>query len=471
MAVISTFSCFATKPRAQHVGITVLECDGFDAWHKKQSDAVKLRVKQAGFKAEAGQILPLYAKDGVLSDVIAVTHAPCALYDSAVIVDYLKKIVGADALENLSFSFNKPQKDDLEFLHLGWALGAYQFTRYKAAKAVPALVWDDRCDKPRIKALVQAITMLRDLVNTPANDMGPADLEAAAKALAQKHKAKIDVIKGKAVEKGFPLVHAVGMGAAIGREPRLIDITWGKSKDPALTIVGKGVCFDTGGLDMKPSAYMKLMKKDMGGAAHALALAHIIMALKIPVQLRVIIPAVENSVSAAAFRPGDTFTSRSGKVVENTDTDAEGRLILADALTYASEGKPDLIVDFATLTGSARAALGMDIPAGFTNDAKLENTMRTASQKAEDLIWPMPLHQDYKSLLESNVGDLHNHVGVPGDLIYSALFLQQFVLNDCRWMHVDCYAWELSGRPGRPKGGKDTGLRGMLAVIEDLYSR
>jgi leucyl aminopeptidase len=462
--------CFLSKARKDHIVITLLDERRFKAWFESQGDVVKNIVETAGFKGQSGKTILVHNEKGALDAVLAGIGDDCRLYDSSAIVGFLQKSLSNEALKKYSFEFKGAKTIELERLYLGWALGAYGFGKYKKAdKSAPALVWSQKVEKARINAIAESVYMLRDLVNTPTIDMGPADLEAAAKAVADKFKAKFKVTKGKALETGFPLVHAVGMAGGKNREPRLIEFSWGKAKDPALTIVGKGVCFDTGGLDLKPSQYMKLMKKDMGGAAHALGLARIIMAMKLPVNLRVIIPAVENAVAGDSFRPGDIFKSRSGKTVENKDTDAEGRLILADALYYASEAKPDLIVDFATLTGSARAALGPDIPAVFTNEKKLEAPLQKQSWDIDDPLWPMPLVDDYKSLLESDIADLHNHVGQPGDLIYSALFLQNFVAHDCRWIHVDCYAWENNGRPGRPKGGKDTGMRAMFSVLESLY--
>lgn len=467
-------SHFLSKPKSVHIPVVCVAGDGFSTWLKGAGEAVRSRLQLGGFTGKAGQCEILFKDDGGVDFILAAVSAPLKIYDLAAVVQFIQARLGADVLKSCSFTLVAEgfTSDDFEKAYTGWALGCYRYGRYKDFdKETPRLVWNKRVDQKRVLAMAEAVTLLRDLVNTPANDLGPAELAAAAEKLVAQHKAKLKITQGKKLKKEFPLVHMVGQAAAKGREPRLIEFIWGKKGQPALTLVGKGVCFDTGGLDLKPSAFMRFMKKDMGGAAHVLGLAHLIMSLGLPVQLRVIIPAVENSVAGESFRPGDVVKSRSGKTVENVDTDAEGRLILADALAYAAESAPDLIVDFATLTGSARAALGQDVPACFTNDAALEPVLREVSAKAEDLLWPMPLYADYADLFKSDVADTTNHAGgTPGDLIYSALFLQGFLGEKApRWVHIDCFAWESQGRAGRAKGGKDTGLRGMFAVLEQLY--
>lgn len=462
---------FTAKPKSLNIPVICVSSDLYASWLEGQENIVQKRLSLSGFKGKAGSAQLIHDEAGKLDFVLAGVSSPVQLYDTSSIVSFVQAQLPEDTLKDCSFTIVGVDNADLEKAYLGWAMGAYHFGDYKAEpKALPCVVLPKDVDKKRVNAFAEAIFKLRDLVNMPANDLGPAELLAAAEALLSPHKATFKITEGKKLEKGFPLVHAVGMAAIKERAPRLIDIKWGKKSDPKLTLVGKGVCFDTGGLDLKPSPYMRFMKKDMGGAAHALALAHIIMSLKLPVQLQVIIPAVENAVAGASFRPGDVFKSRSGITVENVDTDAEGRLILADALAYAAEGQPDLVIDFATLTGSARAALGQDIPAAFTNDTDLECKLRSITAAAEDPVWPMPLHSDYESLLKSDVADTTNHVGMPGDLIYSAIFLRKFLgENAPKWIHVDCFAWETAGRPGRAKGGKDTGLRGIFAVLEQLY--
>lgn len=467
-------SHFLSKPKSVNIPVICMNAERYTVWAKDKGDAIQKRLKGAGFTGKAGQFTVVFKDDGGIDFILAVISSPLKIYDLSAVALFVQAQFGADTIKAASFTLVADgfTAADFEKAYTGWALGCYRYGAYKKFdKDTPKLLWGKDVDQARVMATVEAVTLLRDLVNAPANDLGPAELAAAAEKLAGQHKASYKVTQGKKLEQGFPLVHMVGQAAVKGREPRLIEIQWGNKKHPALTLVGKGVCFDTGGLDLKPSQFMRYMKKDMGGAAHALGLAHMIMSLKLPVQLTVIIPAVENAVAGNAFRPGDVMKSRNGKTVENVDTDAEGRLILADALTYAAESKPDLIVDFATLTGSARAALGQDVPACFTNDAALEPILREVSAAAEDLLWPMPLYEDYADLFKSDVADTTNHAGgTPGDLIYSALFLKGFLGEGApRWIHVDCFAWESQGRAGRARGGKDTGLRGMFAVLEKLY--
>ena len=466
---------FTREVRDNSVEIHAFTPHGFTEWVIEQPDFCQAQIRQNGFAGKSGEYAAVHDKNGTITEILVGLGDAPSLYDGlAGAPAYIQKTFSDALLDETSFSLDIYGNFPRQTAILGWALGCYNFTQYKKpARPTPQLYLPETEDITRTKAFIRAITLLRNMVNMPANDLGPAQIEMVASELAAVHKAKIKVVKGSAIEKEFPLVNAVGQAAIKERGPRLIDISWGSNKDlPVLAIVGKGVCFDTGGLDLKPSQFMRFMKKDMGGAAHALALADLVMALNLPVNLRVIIPAVENAVGANSFRPGDVFTSRKGLTVENTDTDAEGRLILADALAYAAEQSPDLIIDFATLTGSARAALGMDIPATFTNDAELEDHLRSIPQSVHDPLWPMPLHREYRSILKSDLADLVNHAGVPGDLMYSAIFLEHFIGDDnpAKWIHVDCFAWEQSGRPGRPKGGKDTGLRGIFALLEKLYA-
>jgi len=451
---------FLAKKKKTHIIVTLLRAKDFAAWLKKQDDDVQAHVKETGFTGKVGQSCFLSS-----SSVVAGLGDGKSHYDAAHVVGAVQAHYSSVFLKSCSFAIES--KGDLTQAVIGWGLGCYAFTAYKDGKIAPKLLVPDGADMVRAEAVLSSIYLLRDMVNTPANDMSPADIEAVAQDLAVTHKAEISVTKGKALVKDFPLVHMVGKAAE--EEPRLIDLRWGKKSAPRLTIVGKGVSFDTGGLNIKPTAYMALMKKDMGGSAHALALGHLIMSLKLPVQLRVIVPAVENSISDEAFRPGDVVKSRKGLTVENTNTDAEGRLILADALTYACEGAPDLLIDFATLTGSARAALGPDIPAAFSTDDKIGARLQKLSMKAHDPVWIMPLWEPYKKHIQSSVADLHNSARLPGDLMYSALFLRQFVDDKTNWVHLDCHAWELGGKPGRPSGAADTGLLAALALVEDRY--
>jgi leucyl aminopeptidase len=320
--------------------------------------------------------------------------------------------------------------------------------------------------------LAEATALVRDLVNTPAGDLGPAELEEAAREVATFGGAQVRVTQGEDLKDGYPLIAAVGGAATPERAPRLVEFEWGKAGDPKIAIVGKGVCFDSGGLDLKPASGMRLMKKDMGGAAHALALARLIMAEKLPIHLHLLVPAVENAVSGGAYRPGDIVKSRKGTFVEIDNTDAEGRLVLADALTRAVEGKPEVIVDFATLTGAARVALGPDLPAFFANSDGLASSTEAAARDVEDSIWRMPLWEPYEEMLKSDVADFANASNKPmAGSITAALFLKKFVPDEIEWAHLDTYAWRDSARPGRPKGGEALGLRAVFAALSKRYSK
>lgn len=348
---------------------------------------------------------------------------------------------------------------------LGWLLASYRFSRYKSGPSPRArLVAPEGIDAARIESIARAEAMTRDLINTPASDMGPQELETVAAELARAHDARVSVTRGDDLVPGFPMIHAVGRAST--RAPRLIDLRWGK-EGPALTLVGKGVCFDTGGLDIKPGASMLLMKKDMGGAATALAAAIMIMRAKLPVRLRMILPIVENSVSAQSFRPGDVYPSRAGLTVEIGNTDAEGRLILADALALADEDEPDLLVDFATLTGAARVALGPDLPAFFTSDEKLAGEISDAAAAAADPAWRLPLWAPYDTLLDSKTADLNNVSNGPfAGAIVAAMFLKRFVRKTGAWAHFDLYNWNGSAKPGRPEGGDIQAARLVFDLVE-----
>jgi leucyl aminopeptidase len=352
---------------------------------------------------------------------------------------------------------------------LAWLMGGYGFDRYKKKAAPKAkLVLPKGVDGEEISRIAENLFLARDLVNMPANDMGPAELEDAGRALAKQHGAKIRVTSGAALTKNYPLVAAVGQGSP--RAPRLIEITWGKG--PLVTLVGKGVCFDSGGLDIKPSAGMLTMKKDMGGAACVLAVAGMVMGAKLNLRLRVLIPAVENSVSGAAMRPGDVFKSRKGLTVEIGNTDAEGRLILADALADADDEKPDLLIDVATLTGAARVATGMELPPFFTDDEALAADLMRHGTQTQDPLWRLPLWRGYEDTITSRVADLNNNpaYGYAG-AITAALFLNRFVTQTKSWAHLDIPAWIDRPRPGRPMGGEGNGARALYAVLKERYGR
>ena len=355
---------------------------------------------------------------------------------------------------------------------LGWALGTYRFETYRSKEATnerPCLVWPEQCDRRYVEAAASATFLVRDLVNTPANDMGPQELADAAGALAGQFGAELKVITGEGLlENNFPAIHVVGEGSE--REPRLIDLRWGAEDAPKVTLVGKGVCFDTGGYNLKPGQHMALMKKDMGGAAHVLGLAQMILENALPVRLRVLIPAVENSVSGRAFRPSDVIKTRKGLSVEIGNTDAEGRLVLADALTLAGEENADLLVDFATLTGAARAALGPDIPPVFTDSDGIAADLARHSGAEDDPVWRLPLWPSYEKKLDSPIADLNNDGGAFAGAIMAALFLKKFVADPENWVHLDVYAWNPESGPGRPKGGEAMGMRAVYRLIEERYA-
>ncbi len=354
---------------------------------------------------------------------------------------------------------------------LGWALGRYRFERYKRTPGTPpapVLVAPPGADLALVRRLVEADTLARDLINTPACDLGPAELGAAVAAVASRYGAQFRQVIGDAlIAEGLPTIHAVGRAAQA--VPRLLDLRFGHS-GPRITLVGKGVCFDTGGLDLKPSSAMALMKKDMGGAACALAVAQLVMDAALPVRLRLLIPAVENSVAGNAFRPGDVLRTRSGVTVEVTNTDAEGRLVLADALALADEERPDLIIDLATLTGAARVALGPELPALYASDDRLAADLATAGRQTADPVWPMPLHVGYEDELSSRVADVVNAPSSPfAGSIVAALFLRRFVAETTPWIHLDLYAWNGKDRPGRPVGGEAQTVRALYAFLRQRY--
>ncbi|MEO6717615.1 MAG: leucyl aminopeptidase family protein, partial [Novosphingobium sp.] len=356
---------------------------------------------------------------------------------------------------------------------LGWVTGQYRFDRYRAEPAAPGsrilLTGQAKGIGPAL-AEADATAWVRDLVNTPAEDMGPAELERAAEGLGKAFKAELKITRGDALERGFPMVHMVGRAAARDKAPRMIELEWGDPKHPRLAIVGKGVTFDSGGLDIKPGSSMLLMKKDMGGAAHALALARLIMASGLKVRLHLLIPAAENSVSGNAFRPGDVLKSRAGISVEIGNTDAEGRLLLGDALARAGEEKPDLIIDFATLTGAARTALGPDLPALFARRDETAEALIAAGTEADDPCWRLPLWDAYREYLKSDIADINNsHTNGYAGASVAALFLDRFVPEGTDWAHFDTFAWRPVAKPGRPKGGDALGLRSSWRMLQNRF--
>ena len=362
---------------------------------------------------------------------------------------------------------------DLEHAVLGFGLSSYRFTRYKNAKDIcPRLVIPEKVDADRIALLLRGVALARDLINTPASDLGPEDLAKSVQDLFERHGGSGTIISGEnLLEMGFPMVHAVGRASS--RTPCLADFSWGSKDHPKITLVGKGVVFDTGGLDIKPANAMSLMKKDMGGAANVMGLASMIMEAKVPVRLRVIVPCVENAVSGSAFRPGDILRSRKGLTVEIGNTDAEGRLVLADALALADEEDPDLLIDIATLTGAARVALGPDMPPFYTHDEELAGDLSRISQVSNDPLWRLPLWQPYMKYLDSKIADI-NHINTSGagfaGSVTAALFLSRFVERASSWAHFDIYGWTPMEAPGKPFGGEAQGIRCLFDLIVERFS-
>jgi leucyl aminopeptidase len=352
---------------------------------------------------------------------------------------------------------------------LGWALAAYQFTRYRIPRREPAQLAIAAAELAAVQPLVEATALVRDLVNTPTEDMGPEQLADAIKQLGRRHRAKTrEWVGDQLLAANFPTIHTVGR--ASHRAPRLVELGWGKADAPRVVVIGKGVCFDSGGLDLKSADGMRNMKKDMGGAAHAIALAALIMQARLPVRLTLLVPAVENAVAGNAMRPGEVITTRAGLTVEVDNTDAEGRLVLCDALTYGIEQQPELVIDFATLTGAARVALGPDLPALFSNRDTLAAELLAAGTTVADPLWRLPLWRPYRKLFESAIADMANagasrHAGA----ITAALYLERFVPDTTPWLHLDTYAWNDGDRPGRPRGGEAMGLRASFAFLQDRY--
>jgi len=359
---------------------------------------------------------------------------------------------------------------DPTYAALGFRLGAYRFDRYRKSRTLPELALPAGADASEVARLADAAYLARDLINTPANDLGPDAFDREIRAFAARHKMKVKAVVGdELLKQNFPMIHAVGRAAA--EAPRLLDLTWGRASDPKITLVGKGVTFDTGGLDIKPSSGMLLMKKDMGGAANVLGLAHAIMDAGLKVRLRVLIAVVENAISASAFRPGDVLPSRSGQTVEIGNTDAEGRLILGDALTLGDEESPELMLDMATLTGAARTALGPDLPPLYSTDDRLAAELMGAGRVSDDPLWRMPLWEPYDKMMDSKIADVNNAGSTPfAGSITAAMFLKRFVKNAKAWVHLDIFGWAPESRPGRPFGGTDQGIRSVYGTLKKRYS-
>jgi leucyl aminopeptidase len=450
-------------------GAVSVICIAAGNWPKllKSLTAPERRAAEAqGFSADAGRFLILTGKEGALSRVVFGMGANPSAEDPFLPGKLARSLpVGTYRLEG--------EVPNLRLAALAWLLEAYTFDRYRKEPQPPASLLCPEGEN--LKALVneaEAVCLARDMINTPAGDLGPRELEGKARALARTHHAQAGIIKGKALVDGFPMIHAVGRAAAEARAPRLIDLRWGRARAPKITLIGKGVCFDTGGLDIKPSAGMLLMKKDMGGAANVLALARMVMEAELPISLRVLIPAVDNAISGDAFRPGDILRSRKGLTVEVGNTDAEGRLILADALAFADEDEPDILIDLATLTGAARVALGPDLPPFYTADDGLAQELMSHAEAQNDPLWRLPLWPSYNRLLESKFADLNNvsESGFAGSIV-AALFLKRFVERARAYVHLDIFGWTPVAKPGRPFGGEAQAIRAIFAMLMSRYRK
>ena len=445
------------------IAIETTDAAHYAATRRRLSPAQRRWLSDSGFDAAARTFALLTDASGKLVRVLVGVDAREPLGALAALPHALPAGVYQLAAESVL-------ADPLQAA-LGWALGAYRFDRYRQPRRAPAQLAVSAAELQQLAPLVAATAQVRDLVNTPTEDMGPKQLAEAIRQLGKAHRAKVrEWVGDELLQANFPTIHAVGR--ASHRAPRLIELTWGHATDPKLVLVGKGVCFDTGGLDLKPSDGMRWMKKDMGGAAHAIALAGLIMQAQLPLRLTLLVPAVENAVAGNAMRPGDVITTRAGLRVEVDNTDAEGRLVLCDAIAYGAEQQPELIVDFATLTGAARVALGPDLPALFANRGELAQAVLAAGRLVDDPLWQLPLWRPYRRMLDSYLADFANagasrHAGA----ITAALYLERFVPDGIGWLHLDTYAWNDTDRPGRPRGGEAMGLRALFAYLQQRYRR
>ena len=446
--------------------IHLVDKNSFESWAKTRPAEDRALLKAHRFDGKSGFAFVILPRKGDEFEVVS------AVVDARELSPWCLAKLG----ESLPEGTYKLADGEPGPAALGWLLAQHRFDAYRARKSDEpdrgprVLVTSEPARIDPIVREAEAVALVRDLVNTPAGDLGPGALEQAVRTQAERIGAEVRVTSGEELDKGYPLISAVGRAASKKNAPRLIELEWGDPKNPRVAIVGKGVCFDSGGLDIKPASGMRLMKKDMGGAAHALALATLIANARLPIRLHLLIPAVENAIAGDALRPGDIVKSRQGLHVEIDNTDAEGRLILADALTKASESEPELILDFATLTGAARIALGPDLPALFSNDDALADEMTKAGKDSTDPVWRMPIWDAYDEMLKSDIADLANAAGSPmAGAVVAAMFLKRFVPNDTPWAHFDTYAWRDKGKPGRPKGGEALGLRAVFTVLSERY--
>lgn len=455
-----------SKPYKGSISITLIGTGELDHWKNKLDRKQQSWVKVNTFKGNVGEVLIFSTIEGGIDHIVAGKGAG----------DYSPWLFSriAETLPEGSYHLKENLSEhDANFAAFGWAMADYKYDHYLKDKDTKSVILTvgDNCNLTRVNSWIRGTILARDLVNTPTCDMGPDDLALVAERLAKQFKAKIEITRGEELLiKGYNTIHTVGRAAE--KEPCLIDIKWGNEKAPKITLVGKGVCFDTGGLDIKPSGAMVTMKKDMGGAAHVLGLGQMIMESGLDIRLRILIPAVENNIAGNAFRPGDIIKSYKGTTIEVGNTDAEGRLVLCDALALASEEIPELIIDFATLTGAARVALGTEVSPYFTNNSKLSAELLKLSENEYDPLWPLPLYLPYEKLLNSTLADINN-IGSTGfgGAITAALFLKSFVTNDIPWVHLDVYAWNASAAAGKPKGGEAMGIRTVFEYLVKKYSK
>lgn len=449
---------FAPDSDTPAIPVHIVTTDDLGTLLERLGPRVRRIAETQSYKAASGSLLLIHDGEGTLERVLCGAGA-----------DNRTPLLAGRLAAALPEGTFRIQEGTTDLAGLAFALGAYRFERYRKAKSgLPRLALPQHPDPAETRRIAAGVYLARDLINIPANDQAPADLAAAAAEIAERHGGRLTLVEGAALARDFPMIHAVGKGSE--RPPSLIDFTWGDEADPKITLIGKGVVFDTGGLDIKPSSGMLLMKKDMGGAANVLGLAQMVMDAKLKVRLRVLIPAVENSISGCAFRPGDVLRSRKGLTVEIGNTDAEGRLVLADAMALADEETPELMVTMATLTGAARVALGPDVPPFYTDDDTLADALAEASDIVADPIWRMPLYKPYDSWLSSKIADL-NHISsnsFAGSIV-AALFLKRFVSKARAYAHFDIYAWNPAAKPGGPEGGEAQAIRALYQVLKTRY--
>lgn len=454
---------FNFKQKVNDIPLYIVKRGSFSAWLDSQEQDVKTWINDTGFSAKVGSYCCLPGPNGKLKAVVAVVSKSITIWSVASLPEKLP--------EKNYYIATSLKKNDQTSILIGWGLGTYSFSYHKENKEKYAtLVIPHQSDWKHARRVIAATFFVRDLINMPAEELGPDSFENVARSMSDAIGGKFLVIKGKFLKKSFPAIYAVGKGA--NQEPRLIDIRWGKSSSPKVTIVGKGVCFDSGGLNLKSSLGIRKMKKDMGGAANTLGLAHMIMDSTLEINLRVLIPVVENAIDSRSYRPGDVIRARNNLTIEVGNTDAEGRIILADALTYASEEKPNLIIDFATLTGAARVALGTELPAVFVKDDGLHESLKNASNKVNDPFWRLPLWENYNKLNNSFVADISNSgQSSYAGAITAALFLKRFVDPLIPWIHIDLYSWNDKYSPGKPIGGEAMMMRGVFEFLKEFFTK